>query len=616
LYQVPLTGNHPDLGHVQGSFKLVANSTGQVWNLSEVNGMLLMGHNDGAFLVNPESATPVDNTTGFWGFQPFSPIQPSDIMMAGTYNGINFYSFEHGRFVNHGVHTHFESARYICIDDDAIWVAHPYKGLFRIRYQPPGLPGNKQYSDVAGILSLNRNYLYKIKSRIVLTTEKGIYEYNAAKDDFEPSAYFRNLFGDRRVQYLKEDPSGNIWFIQDKKLGVVDLSEATPRMVFFPELNNKIMGNGYEHIYPYDEQNIFVAAEEGFYLINYSQYIQNKPQLHILLRTVKAIAGTDSLLSGGYVTGEANVSRFSHRFNAFRFQYSSPFYDQQNNIEYSYFLEGLDEQWSDWSKRTEKDYTSLHPGSYRFRVKARNQPGQESPEVVYAFRILPPWYLSRFAYFVYTLLIALGVYRLYRWQNKKFLLQQQRHEEEQKRLQYMHQLEMDRTEKEIIKLRNEKLEAEIDHKNKELASSAMHLVQKGELITKLKDDLTRLSKNMNNEKAGDDFKKLIRILDRDTQMDTDWEHFAQHFDNVHSDFLVELKNRFPQLTPSEIKLCAFLRMNLSSKEIARLLNISIRGVEVSRYRLRKKLKLPTEVNLYDYLMNPDMVLPREEKDGL
>lgn len=612
LYQVPVTGNNPDLGHVKGSFKPVANSMGQVWNLCEVNGILLMGHNDGAFTVTPEAVTALDNSTGFWDFQPMSPVLPSSVMVAGSYNGLNFYNFADGQLIKTNIRTNFESAKYICIDNNIIWVAHPYFGLYKIQYNPPpGLPTYKQYNDVKGILSLNRNHMFRIKSRIVLTTDKGIYEYNDVKDDFEPSAYFKSIFGDGHVQYLKEDPAGNIWFIQDKKLGVVDLSAGKPRIVYFPELNSKIMGGGYENIYPYNEQNIFVGAEEGFYLINYTRYIESKPQLNILLRSVRAIAAQDSLISGGYVKeGDGRKISFPHRFNSFRFQYSSPYYSQQTNVQYSYYLEGFDEKWSDWSKRTEKDYTSLRPGTYRFRVKARNQPGQESAEVVYSFRILPPWYLSTWAYIFYTLLFISGIYLLYRRQNAKFKQQQKKHEEEQKHLQYMHQLEIDRTEKEIIKLRNEKLEAEIDHKNKELASSAMHLVQKGELIGKLKDDLMRLSKTLDNEKAVDDFRKLIRLLDLDNKMDTDWEKFAQHFDTVHSDFLVEIKNRFPQLTANELKLCAFLRMNLTSKEIARLLNISIRGVEVSRYRLRKKLNIPTEINLYDYLLNPDMPLPQ------
>jgi len=619
LYQVPINGTNPDLGHVKGTIKPVANSIGQVWGLNEVNGMLLMGHNDASFIVTPESATHLDNTTGFWNFHPMYPVVPSSIMAAGSYNGIVFYEYSNGQYnVKNKVQIRFESARYLCINNNTIWVAHPYFGLYRIQYNPPAAPTVKKYKDVNGILSLNRNYMYRIKSRIVLTTDKGFFEYNEVKDDFEPSAYFKSIFGDKHVQYLKEDPSGNIWFVQDKKLGVVDLSTGQPHITYFPELNNKIMGGGYENIYPYNAQNIFVGAEEGFYLINYTQYIQNKQQLNILLRSVRAIAAKDSLISGGYVNDSnaataRNIS-FPHRFNSFRFQYSSPFYNQQTNVEYSYYLEGFDEKWSDWSKRTEKDYTSLHPGAYRFRVKARSQPGQESPEAIYSFRILPPWYLSIWAYVLYTLIFISGIYLLYRRQNAKFQLQQKKHEDEQKRLQYMHQLEIDRNEKEIVKLRNEKLEVEIDHKNKELASSAMHLVQKGELIGKLKDDLMRLSKTLDNDKAVDEFRKMIRMLDIDNKMDTDWEKFAQHFDTVHSDFLVEIKNRFPQLTANELKLCAFLRMNLTSKEIARLLNISIRGVEVSRYRLRKKLKLPTEINLYDYLLNPDMPLPQTTND--
>jgi DNA-binding CsgD family transcriptional regulator len=85
-------------------------------------------------------------------------------------------------------------------------------------------------------------------------------------------------------------------------------------------------------------------------------------------------------------------------------------------------------------------------------------------------------------------------------------------------------------------------------------------------------------------------------------MDQGWEQFAFHFDRVHSDFLAALKQEYPQLTANEQKLCAYLRMNLSTKEIAGLMNISVRGVEISRYRLRKKLQIPTETNLFQFLL--------------
>lgn len=96
---------------------------------------------------------------------------------------------------------------------------------------------------------------------------------------------------------------------------------------------------------------------------------------------------------------------------------------------------------------------------------------------------------------------------------------------------------------------------------------------------------------------------MLKALNEDEKMDEDWEHFAQHFDKVHSDFVYTLKEKFPSITANELKLSAYLRMNLSTKEIAQLMNISVRGVEISGYRLRKKLGISSEVNLFNFLMN-------------
>jgi DNA-binding CsgD family transcriptional regulator len=193
-------------------------------------------------------------------------------------------------------------------------------------------------------------------------------------------------------------------------------------------------------------------------------------------------------------------------------------------------------------------------------------------------------------------------YLVYRRQKRLFLKQQQKYEEEQRRLNYLHELEMEKSEKEIVKLRNEKLEAEIEYKNAELAATAMHLVQKGELLGNIKEEMLRIKKNANGHAAPDEFKKIMRILGEENKMDKDWEQFAQHFDHVHRDFLKNIKVAFPGLSPHELKLCAYLRMNLSSKEIAQLESISVRGVEIGRYRLRKKLGISTETNLFDFLM--------------
>ena len=171
------------------------------------------------------------------------------------------------------------------------------------------------------------------------------------------------------------------------------------------------------------------------------------------------------------------------------------------------------------------------------------------------------------------------------------------------RLRYIHDLEIAKSESELVALRNEKLEADINFKNSELASSAMHLVKKGELVSKMKTELGHVMKGISNPQAEADLKKMIKSISEDDNMDQEWENFTLHFDKVHSDFISALKEKHPGISNNEIKLCAYLRMNLSTKEMAQLMNISVRGVEVSRYRLRKKLELATEVSLFDYLIN-------------
>ncbi len=606
LYKVPLY-DEKDLSFVKGSFKPVPNTIGQVWNLSQVNGKLLMGHHEGAFVIEPDGAKVIDKSTGFWTFQPYRNVLPSDIMYAGTYQGINFYNYTNGVFTSMNVVAHFESARFVCIDNFHIWVSHPYKGVYSVQLNN-NKGSSKLYGPAQGVLSTNGNYIFKVKNQIILTTEKGVFEYNTARDIFEPSAFYNKIFGPNPIRYLKEDESGNTWFVLNKSVGVIDMSSSRPVLIYFPELANKFV-SGFEHIYTVNRNNVFIGGEKGFYHVNLEAYKKIKYPLHVLISSVKAINTRDSLMFGGY---EADVnatpglsnktsSKVSHSWNSFHFEFAAPVYAQQSNIEYSYFLEGFDDNWTSFSKKTEKEYTNLPAGNYSFKVKVRNNLGNESNPAIYSFVVLPPWYQTNWAYTLYILLFLVGIYILYRFLKRKFRAQQVKHEEEQRTLQYMHQLELEKTDKEIVKLRNDKLEAEIQHKNNELASVAMHLVQKGELIGKIKNQVVKM-KSQDVDKDPEGFKKIIKVISEEDKIDKQWEQFTVHFDNVHSDYLTALKCRYPLLSSNELKLSAYLRMNLSTKEIAQLMNISTRGVEISRYRLRKKLGIATEINLFEFLL--------------
>jgi DNA-binding CsgD family transcriptional regulator len=133
-------------------------------------------------------------------------------------------------------------------------------------------------------------------------------------------------------------------------------------------------------------------------------------------------------------------------------------------------------------------------------------------------------------------------------------------------------------------------------------SVTMHLTQKNEVIINLKDTLVDISRKTKNIETLKDIKKLIRVLNLSDNSENDWVQFTKHFDQVHGDFFIKLNDKHSCLTPRDIRLCAYLRLNLTTKEIAPLMGISIRGVEISRYRIRKKLKLDKDKTLTQYMM--------------
>lgn len=597
LYQLPVSQGG-DLSTIKGVFKPVEHTKASAWGLFKIDDKLLLAHHEGAFQIEGDRANAINSHVGFWNFSPLDKGPASTTIIAGTYNGLERFTFTNGVFTDAGSVDFNESSRFVITEDHTAWVTDTYKGIFKIDLNLPAKVKTRLYTQKNGLPSSINNRLFRLRGRIITATEKGIYEYNVHTDRFEPSAFFKPIFDQKAIRYLKEDEKGNVWFIEDKKLGIVDFS-GRPVIIYFPELNGKLVSD-FENIYPLNEENIFVGAEKGFYHINYTEYKKKNSALLVLLRMVKASGNTDRILSNGYHSGsKEQIPALSYLQNSLHFEYSAPSFQKQPSIEYSYFLVNVDKGWSAWSKRTEKEYTNLWEGTYTFQLKARSNLGDESMITRYTFTVLPPWYRTLYAYMVYFILFISLNFLFYKWLKRMFEREKRNHAQEQKRLRYLHQLEMEKSEKEIIALKNQRLESEIFNKNSELASVAMHLLQKGDLLDKIREELVHLRK-INDDMPSEELKKLIRILTLESKMDKEWNQFAEYFDNTHSDFLKAIKLIHPALSAHELKLCAYLRMNLTSKEMAQLMNITVRGVEISRYRLRKKLQVPTEINLHNY----------------
>ena len=609
-YSAELSPQNKDLSFLRSNFSLVGNSSGQVWRLEEVNQHLLMGHNNGCFDIIDNQAKLISRDAG-WTFLPTSPVPPAQNILTGTYSGLKMLTFNNGQFSDKGnLEGLYESLRFLTADSEGnIWASHPYRGIYKISISADGKKYiTRLFTEKDGLPSTLDNHVYKIKNRVIFGTNAGAYEFDAPTNRFIPSNFLQPIIGKNEVRYMNEDGQGNIWFCSGKKIGVIDFAEGNsiPKPFYISEITGQIL-SGFENIYAFDKSNIFIGSEKGVIHLNYEKYKANKLTLNMMLGNVRAIGKTDSTIFGGYFNdGSATETTnkiipsiaLVSNFDAFHFEYSSPSFGVQKNIEYSYRLDGYEKNWSNWSNKTEKEYTNLSAGSYVFHVKAHDNLGNESDEVKYRFSIQSPWYKSIWAYIFYLIIIALGIRKYGAWQKKKLLRQKSIYEKKQRQMSVEHQLEMEQNEKEIIRLKNEKLEAEIMLKTKELVDTSMQLVERSDALSKVKEELQKLYKNTNENH---DIKKTIHLLNDIEKNSASWEKFAVHFDEINNNFLKNLKSHFPKLTNTDLKVCAYLQLNLASKEIAQLMNITVRGVEISRYRLRKKLGLTTDQSIAEFL---------------
>ncbi|MEZ4777455.1 MAG: two-component regulator propeller domain-containing protein [Bacteroidia bacterium] len=593
-----------------GRYHRVENTSGQVWGTVSVDDNLLMAHHEGAFSILNNQARRISPPAsgGAWTFLRLNRFP--GYLIGGTYNGVSLYQNRNGNweFVKKldGLD---ESCRIMAQDNDGnIWVSHPYRGIYRLSF--PNRPDSmtvRFYQSGDGLPSDNFNQVSRVRGQVMFGTAKGVYDYNPLTERFTPNQAFANVLGSEWIKLLKEDKEGNIWFVVNHEVGIIHVEqkgvETRLRRQDFPELRDRLV-KGHEFLYPYDRQNVFFAAESGFLHYNPEAPVFPDTNLKVLLRSCYLMQEKDSLFFGGTfsVNGlpvdtqpDSQKPVFNYRENAFRFTFSSPMFLESGGIEYRFYLEGLEKEWGIWTTKTEKEYTNLSPGVYHFHLQARNTHGIISEILTYTLTISPPWYASPTAQGLYFLAVAMLLVGL-------LLIPRIRFKRETQKLQGIMKQQEAEQEAQISRLNNERLEEDVRHKNQELASATMHLVQKNDILFKIRGELEEISSISKDISARKKINELLGLIHYDRQIDQDWEQFAFHFDQVHRDFLKRLGEEFPQLSPTDHRLCAYLRMNLSSKEIAPLMNISVRGVETGRYRLRKKMELDHDINLNEFMM--------------
>ncbi len=588
------------------NFRFIPNSQGQVWDLSVFGDQLICGHNNGTYLVEGESIKRISNISGGWTIKRMN-LYPDELIQ-GTYTGLVIYNKgAKGYNFSHKIAGFREPCRYVEQDDKGnIWVSHPYKGVFKINLSEDlqSVKTSKAYDEKDGLPTTYGTNIFNLDGRIIFSNDSGFFIYDEISDRFTPYQQLNAKLGSfsSSNKVIKADER-HYWFIDHGKVALANFNRPgviTIDSSMFNVLNGRMVQN-YENISKINDRLFLISVDDGFVIFNKQDSVNKKMELpKVFIGRIENISNNNFIITESGSLSKNIRIKFAQ--NSIRINFSLPHY-RQGRIKYQYLLQGYSKEWSAWSLLAQKDFTNLPYGDYAFKVRAMVNDGSVSSISSFNFEITPPFYATVWAWIMYVMLILVIAYYLRLWYFKNLTKHQQEIQEKLRKERDEHlKQEAIINEQKLIKLKNEKLQTEVDSKSREVTNSAMNIVYKNELLQNIKDEIINLKDSQGVKLSEEKLKRLQKIIDDGMNDERDWNLFEASFNETHENFFKKLKAAHPDLVPNDLKLCAYLRMNMSSKEMASLLNISVRGVEIRRYRLRKKLELPHDKNLNEFLI--------------
>jgi DNA-binding CsgD family transcriptional regulator len=571
-------------------FTFLEGTQGQTWNCNVFEKNLFINHNNGTFLLNKDRIEKISVIGG--GFSLIqNPKDPSSLVQS-TYSNIVFYSRKGGKWqYSHLLGDFNNLIRYIEIDHlNNLWASHMHRGVYYLKMndQQDSVIQERYY----GTETFGKDHeiqVFQVENRVVFTTGNQIYTYDDISDTIIPYVQLNNFAGTySNTHRIVAGPDHHYWLLSDKGIALFKIDGISfERIKEYPiELFKDHLIIGYENIIPLTALSGILCLDNGYAVLD-----AKGADLSGLISDKKMTVRSIEIMNAGGQSQNLNASmekiRIPFNRNSLLIRYSFPMYSNEQ-VKFQSFVEGMDTGWSEPALKPEFSFKRLPPGEYTIKVKASNNWLKSSITNQLKITVAQPWYLNIFSLFIYFLLILAGAVLIRRIVINRMQLRVQKIRESKER--------------ELIRLRNEKLNSELSYKSQELANSTMSIIKKNEFLLEIKDILKGQKEELGLRYPDKYYQRLVRKIDSNISSGDDWKKFETHFERAHEKFLHKLMNTYPSLSHGDLRLCAYLRMNLSSKEIAPLLKISVRGVENHRYKLRKKLDLKPEVNLIDFIL--------------
>ena len=571
-------------------FKFVPGTKGQVWTLKFLKGTLFCGHDQGTFTIKDGIATKIADEIGTWDIKPIASYP--NLLIQGNYRGLNVLEYKNGQWKYRNKIEGFDiSSRYFEFSGaNEILVSHEYKGVYKIDVSRDflkvlgynSLPIGK--GEKSGIVAYNDSIFYSYK--------EGVFKYDIENEVFIRDSILSDLFCGRDYlsgKLINDKKNNRLWGFTNEEIIYIEpgnLSKQPEATV--AEIPNEVRKAkpGFENLLHLQDENYLIGNTEGYFVLDMAGLKSKSNKLYL-----NEVAYTSLHEEFKRINFNETIT-LKNQDNSIRFRYSMPSYEKFSISKFQYRLLGIYDEWSNWSINSEVLFENLPFGDYQFEVRAKSGNIPSSNTVSYNFTIEKPWYLKPLAITAYILGFLVFVWLLFNSNKRYYRKQQQKILEEKERELELEQLDNQR---QIMEFKNKTLQLDIDNKNRELGAATMNLVKRNELLNDIKDQLSK-------SKSLDDVNGVIKIINSSLNNTNDWKLFEEAFNNVDKDFMKKIKSLHPSITTNDLRLCAYLRLNLSSKEIAPLLNISHKSVEVKRYRLRKKMGLSQNQSLSDYII--------------
>jgi len=571
-------------------FLLMPQTMGQVWFLRKIGNILYCGHNKGLYVISGNQGEFIYKGSGV---NAIEELDEKTILIL-TYDGMCTLKKDRNSYIIKKQSICPYNARWLAKDkDNIIYFGNNNVGVFQAKYDDTfseAIYCTNRLENI-GIDNNAVRDIYSFNGQVYLLSDTSILQYDYSQKKFLPNSIINQLLPKNinlHKLYITDD---EMWcFANDQFFFIKDYNSPAARVIHdnaMKLLNNQLIST-YESVKKISENQFLVCTSKGFTLLN-TEFTSPLHHTEVFIRDIGVY--TDVMTSMelphelSYYSRHAIKLPYSHKTIYVRF--ALPDYENSGNIRYSYQLKGYSDNYSLPTSDHIITFTKLSMGEYTLKIKATiegNNREFHSQEL--KIKILPPWYLNWEGICLALVLLCVILYLswLYiqkRWQKQKYRLSI---ENEQK----------------IAKIENKLLQEKVKLQNDELLRVTNSMLYKSDLMNQIDKEISKIS---NKNLASIDINGLKQIVEKNKNPEEEWKIFESKFNITYDNYLVRLNSKQKNLTPTYLKLAAYIRMNLSSKEIANLLNISTKSVEMARYRLRKKLELDHDQNLTEFLMS-------------